>query len=267
MDLELSGRAALVTGASKGIGHAIATALLSEGARVAAVSRTRNEELDALSGDVVHIPADLMDPEAPASAVARAVEAFGELHVLVNNAGGPPPGDRLPHTGFVGRSDADWRAMLELNLLAAVRATRAALPALLEADGGAIVNVASGNARQPLPINVDYSAAKAAMLSLTKALSEEFAPQGVRVNAVSPGPTRTPWWTDEGGVADAIAAQASTDRDEVLETVVPETMALATGRMVEAHEVAEVVALLASPRSASTTGAEFVVDSGFLKAV
>lgn len=133
--------------------------------------------------------------------------------------------------------------------------------------GGAIINVSSGNARQPSPINVDYGAAKAGMNNLTKALLEEFGPQGIRVNTVSPGPTRTPWWTEEGGVADMIAVQAGTDRENVLSTIVPEPMGLITGRMADAQEIADVVALLVSPRSANTTGSEVVVDSGFLKVV
>jgi NAD(P)-dependent dehydrogenase (short-subunit alcohol dehydrogenase family) len=148
-----------------------------------------------------------------------------------------------------------------------VRATRAALPVLLEGGGGAVVNVTSVNARRPFPMVLDYSVAKAALSNLTKGLSEELAPQGVRVNAVSPGPVRTPFWTGEGAMGDAIAAQAGTDRDTAVATVVPEMMQLTTGRMVEAEEVAAAVALLASPLSASTTGAELVVDAGFLKSL
>jgi NAD(P)-dependent dehydrogenase (short-subunit alcohol dehydrogenase family) len=140
--------------------------------------------------------------------IARAAEAFGGLDVLVNNAGGAPEGSG-PRASFLDVGDADWHAMLELNLLSAVRASRAALPLLLERGGGAIVNVSSVNGRRPFPFVVDYSASKAAMTNLTKALSEEFAPRGVRVNAVSPGPVRTPWWTDDGGLADVMAAQAA----------------------------------------------------------
>jgi NAD(P)-dependent dehydrogenase (short-subunit alcohol dehydrogenase family) len=267
MDLELQGRVAVVTGASKGIGLAVAHALLAEGARVVAASRTRTADLDALTGDLVHVSVDLTDPGAPAEVIARAVETFGGLEVLVNNAGGPPPGDRLPHGGFLERTDAQWRAIFDFNLFSAVRACRAALPVMLEAGGGAIVNVTSGNARQPAPFNVDYSAAKAAMMNLTKALSEEFAPQGVRVNGVAPGPTMTPWWTDEGGAADIVAAMSGTDRDGALTTVAPEMMKLATGRFAETHEIADAVVFLASPRSASTTGAELAVDSGLIKTI
>jgi NAD(P)-dependent dehydrogenase (short-subunit alcohol dehydrogenase family) len=267
MDLELSGRVAVVTGASKGIGLAITRTLLAEGARVVAASRTPGG-LDELTGPaLVHVPVDLMDPDAPAEVMARAVEAFGGLDILVNNAGGPPPGVTLPRGSFLDASESDWDAMFELNLHAAVRAVRAAIPLMLERGGGAIVNVSSGNARQPSPMNVDYGAAKAAMSNLTQALSEEFAPQGIRVNTVSPGPVRTPWWTDEGGVADLIAAQAGTDREGAMATVAPEAMSLSTGRLADPQEVADAVALLVSPRSGSTTGADFAIDSGYVKAV
>ena len=265
MDLKLTGHVAVVTGASKGIGLAVTRTLIDEGARVVATSRTLTPELAALEGDLLHVPADLMDPRAPAEVIARAAEQFGGLDILVNNAGGAPPGDRLPHSGFLDRADADWRAMLEFNLLAVVRACRAAVPLLIERGGGAIVNVSSGNGRQPSPFNVDYSAAKAALINLTKALSEEFGSQGVRVNGVCPGPTMTPWFTAPGGAGDIIAAMTGSDRESVLSTVAPEMMQLVTGRLAEPQEIADAVVLLASPRSASTTGAEFAVDSGFLK--
>jgi NAD(P)-dependent dehydrogenase (short-subunit alcohol dehydrogenase family) len=267
MDLELTGRVAVVTGASKGIGLAVARTLLEEGARVVASSRASTPELDALGGDLIHVPADLMDPDAPAEVIARAVEAFGGLDVLVNNAGGPPPGAKLPRFGFLGLTDDDWRAMFEFNLLSAVRACRAAVPLLVERGGGAIVNVSSVHGRQPSGVNVDYGAAKAALINLTKALSEEFGPDGVRVNGVCPGPVVTPWWTDEGGAADILAAQTGSDRDSILSTVAPELMQLATGRLAEPQEIADAVVLLASPRSGSTTGTELIVDSGLLKTI
>jgi NAD(P)-dependent dehydrogenase (short-subunit alcohol dehydrogenase family) len=267
MDLQLSGRTAVVTGASKGIGLAVAETLLDEGARVVAASRTRTPELDALRGDLLHVPVDLMDPDAPAEVVATAVKEFGALDVLVNNVGGPPPGRSYPHDGFLSVSDADWMATLEFNLLSAVRATRAALPVILESDVASIVNVSSAVARQPASFNVEYCASKAALSNLTKALAEEFGPQGVRVNGVLPGPVLTPWWTDEGGAADGIAAMVGSDRDSVVATVAPEMMQLTTGRLAEPQEIADAVVLLCSPRSASTMGAEFVVDSGLLKSL
>jgi NAD(P)-dependent dehydrogenase (short-subunit alcohol dehydrogenase family) len=268
MDLNLHDKIAVVTGASKGIGLATTRTLLQEGVRVVAVSRGTTPAFDALDGPgLVHVAADLMNPEAPARVMSRAKDVFGGLDILVNNAGGPPPGVKLPRFSFLAPTDADWRAMFEFNLFSAVRAIRAAVPLMLERGGGAIVNVSTGLARQPPTMNVDYSAAKAGLNTLTKALSEEFAPQGIRVNTVSPGPVRTAWWTDEGGAADIIAAQAGTDRDSVMDTIAPEMMKLTTGRLVDPQEVADVIALLVSPRSASTTGSDFVVDSGLLKAV
>lgn len=266
VDLQLAGRIAVVTGASKGIGLAITRTLLDEGVSVVAASRTSSSELEALGcPDLVHVAVDLMDPDAPAQAVSRAMDAFGGLDILVNNAGGPPPGVKLPRFSFLTPTDADWLAMFEFNLFSAVRAIRAAIPLMLERGGGSIVNVSSNMARQPAPMNVDYGAAKAGINNLTKALSEEYAPQGIRVNTITPGPVRTPWWTDEGGAADILAAQAGTDRDAVMDTVVPEMMKLSTGRLIEPQEIADVVALLVSPRSASTTGSDFVVDAGLLK--
>ncbi len=266
MDLDLKGRVAVVTGASKGIGLAVARTLLEEGAHVVATSRNRGEQLDALGADLVHVPADLMDPDAPAEVIARAVDEFGGLDILVNNAGGPPPGTSLPRFGFLELGDGDWSDMLEFNLLSAVRACRAAIPAMLERGGGAIVNISSVHGRQPSAINVDYGAAKAAMINLTKALSEEFGPQGIRVNGVCPGPVRTPWWTDEGGAADILAAHTGSDREGVMTTLAPEMMQLTTGRLAEPQEIADTVAFLVSPHSASTTGTEVVVDSGMMKA-
>ncbi|MFD9562287.1 SDR family NAD(P)-dependent oxidoreductase [Streptomyces sp. NPDC059994] len=267
MDLQLSGRSALVTGASKGIGLAVVRTLLDEGARVVAVSRRTSPELEKLARpELVHVAADLMDPEAPARVVARTVEEFGALDILVNNAGGPPPGVSLPRTSFLDAPDADWAAIFEFNLFSAVRAVRAALPHLL-AGGGAVVNVSTALARQPAVGNAEYGAAKAALTNFTKVLSEEYAPQGVRFNTVSPGAVRTAWWTEEGGAADVIAAMAGSDRDTVMDTLAPQMMNVSTGRLVTPEEIADAVALLVSPRSGSTTGADFVVDGGYLKGV
>ncbi|MFG1944749.1 SDR family NAD(P)-dependent oxidoreductase [Nonomuraea sp. NPDC048826] len=267
MDLQLSGRVAIVTGASKGIGLAVTRTLLGEGATVVAVSRKPGPELAGLGGDLLHLPVDLMDPDAPGQVVARAVDEFGGLDILVNNAGGPPPGVALPRFSFMAPGDEDWRLMFEFNLFAVVRLIRAAIPPMLERGGGSIVNVSSGSARLPAPMNVDYSAAKAALNNVTKALSEEFAPQGIRVNTVSPGPVRTAWWTEEGGAADILAGQTGADRDAVLDRVAPELMNLSIPRLVDPQEVADAIALLASPRSAATTGADLAVDAGFLKQV
>lgn len=268
MDLELSGRTALVTGASKGIGLATTAALLDEGVNVVAASRTSSATLDALAGPQLrHVPADLIDPDVPERLVSAARETFGGLDVLVNNAGGPPPGRSMPSFGFLTPTDDDWRAMLEFNLLPAVRCARAAIPAMLERGGGAIVNVSSTHARQPSAVNVDYGAAKAALGNLTQALSEEFGPQNIRVNTVTPGPVRTPWWTDPGGAADVLAGVTGIDRDTVLDSAAPELMNLTIGRLVEPGEIAAQIVLLVSPRAGGTVGADVLVDAGQVKTV
>lgn len=180
--------------------------------RSVAASRTLSPELEALGGDaLLYVVADLSAPEAPAAVVARAVETHGRLDVLVNNIGGGPEVTG-PRTSFLDVADDAWLSALNLNLLSTVRASRAALPEMLAAGGGAIVNIASVNARRPTPMVVDYSAAKAAVVNLAKALSEEFAGRGVRVNAISPGPARTPFWTADGGQGEAAAAMAGVER-------------------------------------------------------
>ncbi|MFB4280603.1 SDR family NAD(P)-dependent oxidoreductase [Nonomuraea sp. MTCD27] len=263
MDLQLSGRVAVVTGASKGIGLAVARTLAEEGAHVVTASRTPAEA--PIDGKVAHVAVDLMDPEAPARVVARAVEEFGGVDILVNNAGGPPPGATLPRVGFMTPDDEDWRAMFEFNVFAAVRMIRAAVPVMLERGGGSIVNVSSTMGRQPGAMNVDYSAAKAAVLAIGKSLSEEYGPQGIRANTVSPGPVLTDWWTKQGGAAEVIAGLAGSDKESVISEVAPAMMKLTTGRLVHPQEIADAIALIVSPRSGSTTGAEFVIDGGQLK--
>jgi NAD(P)-dependent dehydrogenase (short-subunit alcohol dehydrogenase family) len=265
MDLELAERVAVVTGASKGIGLAVTHTLMGAGAQVVGASRSPIPEPDELSGELHHVPADFMDPRSPARVIGEAVERFGGVDVLVNNVGGAPRGVTLPRSSFFDADDADWNAVFELNLFAAVRCCRAAIPVMVERGGGAIVNISSVNGRQPSPMNVDYGAAKAALTNLGQALSEEFGPAGIRVNTVSPGPVRTPWWTEAGGAAEVIAERAGADPDTVLSTLAPEMMHLTTGRLAEPQEVADAVVLLASPRSGSTTGTDMVVDSGMLK--
>ncbi len=262
MDLELSGRVAIVTGASKGIGLAIVRTLAEEGATVVAASRTSAEQWP---GTVVHVAADLMDPEAPGKVVARAIHDFDRVDILVNNAGGPPPGVEFPRMGFMTCDDADWQAMFELNLHSVVRMIRATVPVMVARGGGSIVNVSSVQARQPSAMNVDYGAAKAALSNVAKAVAEEYGPRGIRVNTISPGPTLSDVWTRKGGAAEVIGATHGTSKEDVIARVVPRTQGLLTGRLVHVQEIADAVALLASPRSGSTTGADLAVDAGFLK--
>lgn len=258
MDLDLTGKVAVVTGASKGIGLAVVEAMAREGARVVAGSRTETAELASLREryEVEVVAVDLGTVDGPALLVRAAADRYGGVDVLVNNLGATSP-----RSGFLDVGDDEWRRVFELTFFSAVRTTRAALPHLLT-GGGAIVNVSSVNARLPFPSVVDYSAAKAALSNLTKALSEEFAPQGVRVNAVAPGPVRTPFWTAPGGFAEAVGAASGATAEEVLSDVLPREMAISTGRITEPQEIADLVVFLASPRAANITGAEFVIDGG-----
>ncbi|MET8804000.1 oxidoreductase [Streptomyces sp. NPDC004546] len=262
MDLQLKDKVAVVTGASKGIGLALAEAFAREGVHVVAGSRSVTPELEALheKHGVTAVPVDLATADGPRTLVRVAVEQYGGVGILVNNLGAA-----TPRQSFLDIDDAEWQRIFDLTLFSAVRTSRAALPHLLAADGGSIVNISSINARLPFPAVVDYSAAKAALASLTKSLSEEFAPQGVRVNAIAPGPVRTPFWTAPGGFADATAARAGTTAQEAIDVVVPQSMGISTGRVTEPHEVADLALFLASPLAGNITGAEFTIDGGQVK--
>ena len=165
--------------------------------------------------------------------------------------------------GFVNLTDADIAASLELNFYAALRATRAAIADMVTRRSGTIVNVASVNAFfQPDGGVIDYGAAKAALVNLSKALSQELGPQGIRVTSVSPGPVATDLWLGEGGVADTVGTASGTGADAVREQA---TAGMATGRFTTPREVATIVTVLASPRTANVTGANWVIDGGLVK--
>jgi NAD(P)-dependent dehydrogenase (short-subunit alcohol dehydrogenase family) len=262
MDLQLKDKVVVVTGASKGIGLAIADAFAREGAHVVAGSRTITPELEALHKNhgVTAVPVDLSTEDGPDMLVRSAADQYGRVDVLVNNLG-----SATARPSFLDVDDGEWQRVFNMTLFSAVRASRAVLPHLLDAGEGAIVNISSINARLPFPMVVDYSAAKAGLTSLTKSLSEEFAPRGIRVNAIAPGPVRTPFWTAPGGFADATAAQSGTTAQEAMDVIVPQSMGISTGRVTEAHEVADLTLFLASPLAGNITGAEFTIDGGQVK--
>src|SRR3954447_4563547 len=211
MDLELGGKVAVVTGASKGIGLAIVRELVAEGALVVAGARS----IGTLEGleRVTPLAVDLADPQGPGRLVAEAVERHGRVDVLVNNVGAA----HVRLEGFLALSDADFAASMELNFYAALRATRAAVADMLaRGEPGAIVNVASVNAFfQPDGGVIDYGAAKAALINLAKALSQELAPRGIRVNSVAPGPVETDLWLGDQGVAATIGRVTGADPADV----------------------------------------------------
>jgi len=260
MDLELKDKIAVVTGASKGIGLAVTRALVAEGARVVAGARSA----DSLKGTdrVTGVAVDLASPDGPARLVQRALEDHGRVDVLVNNVGGV----RLRLQGFLGTSDDEFAWSMNINFFAALRATRAALPPMLKQGGGAIVNVASVNAFfEPDGGTIDYGAAKAALLNFSKSVAQEMGPRGIRINCVSPGPVATDLWLGEGGVAHTVARATGVDPETARKNVVASIGGFATGRFTTPEEVATLVVLLASPRTANVTGSNYLVDGGLIK--
>ena len=260
MDLELHDKVAVVTGASKGIGLAVTRALVAEGAKVVAGARSV-ESLEGIAG-VVPVAVDLASPEGPARLVERAIAEHGRLDVLVNNVGGV----KLRLKGFLGTSDEDFEWALRMNFFAALRATRAAITEMVKTGGGAIVNIASVNAFfQPDGGTIDYGAAKAALVNVTKALSQEFGPSGIRINDVSPGPVGTDLWLGKDGVAQTVAKATGVDPETARKNVIASIGGLATGRFTTPEEVATLVVMLASKRTANVTGANYVIDGGLIK--
>ena len=180
--------------------------------------------------------------------------------MLVNNVGIAP--SRLD--GFLAVTDEMWQTTWNLNLMAAIRAMRAALPPMLAAGGGAIVNVASLNARLPDPAVADYSASKAALVNVAKSVSKEFGGRGIRVNNVDPGPVATDLWLGADGVA-ARVGRSSGQRPE--DVAAAAAAGMLTGRFSRPEEVAALVLVLASARMANVTGSDYVIDGGMVTTI
>ena len=243
MDLNLNRKVCVVTGSTGGIGLETARLLVAEGARVVTCGRSGAPGV----GEALHVAADLAEPGAPEALIEEVVRELGALDVLVNNVG------FAIHARFEDVLDDEWDSMWQLNVMSYVRAIRAALPHL-RTSRGTIVNVSSTAGKRPSTGMPHYSVTKAAVLSLSRLVADLYAGEGIRCNAVTPGPTATEAWLGEGGLA-----EQQGERDEVLAKV---GAGRPLGRLAEPDEIAAVIAFLASPRASYVTGAAWSADGG-----
>jgi 3-oxoacyl-[acyl-carrier protein] reductase len=242
VELGLRDKVCIVTGSTGGIGLETARQLQAEGATVVTSGRS-----DDGIGDL-HVVADLSQPGEPEKVVSTALDRFGRVDGLVNNVGWAEihRWDEL--------DDDVWERSWQINVMSAVRATRAVLPGMKERGSGAIVNVSSTAAKRPSGGMPEYSVTKAAMLSLSRLGADLYAKDGIRCNAVAPGPTATDAWLGEGGLADQQG-----DREAVLEKV---GAGRPLGRLARPDEIAAVIVFLLSDRASYVTGAAWSVDGG-----
>ncbi len=257
MDFGLKGKSVVITGGGSGIGLASAAAFVAEGANVTS-GDLKPDALQRLNGPgkVIAIEVDLATASGPQTLVERALAAYGTIDVLVNNVGAV-----FSHrVSFLDVDDAAWHRTFDLNFLAMVRTARAALPAMIAAGRGAIVSIASDQGAQPDPRFVDYAAAKAAVVNLSKSLSIEFGPKGIRSNAVLPGPTRTPALVNN--FTKNVAPRWNMAPEQAMEHFVKDIRRMPLARLGEAEDVAALVLFLASDRAKQITGGAYRVDGG-----
>lgn len=269
MDLGLQGKACVVTGASRGIGKETAKLLCAEGANVLLVARNEGplaeatEEVAAAGvqagGRAAHAALDVTREEAGVHILAAAEQDFGALDVLVNNAGAAKWRD------IEDVPDEDWRAQFELNVMAPMRAMRAALPAMEERGWGRVVNVCSTAGKRPSAAMPEYSVAKAAELSLSRLFADRYAKSGVLVNAICPGPVEAEMWMEPGGLLDqSMEMSGTSSREEALKTAGSKRP---IGRLAEVGEIAAAIAFLCSQHASYVSGAAWSVDGGTVQVI
>ena len=266
MDLGLAGRACVVTGASRGIGRETARRLCSEGADVLLVARTEETLAEAATeagsgspGEAAHLALDVTDEDAGERILAAASERFGRLDVLVNNAGTAKwrDLDDVP--------DADWQLQFELNVMAPLRAMRAAIPPMAERGWGRVVNVCSTAGKRPSAAMPEYSVAKAAELSLSRLFADRYAKRGVLVNAICPGPVESGMWMEPDGLLDqSKELSGAASREEALTAAGTKRP---IGRLAGAGEIAAAIVFLCSERASYVSGAAWSVDGGTVQVI
>ncbi|MET7394138.1 SDR family oxidoreductase [Dactylosporangium sp. NPDC005572] len=258
MDLELTGKVAVITGTAHGIGRETARQLLAEGAIVVGADVEPQDE-DGLGHNFTPVQVDLVDPEAPQHIMNLTLERFGRVDGLVNNVGAT----RL-YPGFLEIPESQWMDGFEVNFHSARRMTRAALPTMLEQGSGSIIFLATDAARYPAPQELHYSVAKSSLLNFSKGLAMEFSPRGVRSNVVSPGPTRTWMYDAPGGWGDQAAAALQMEKEAAIEFIFTNMRKIPTGRLGRAEDVAPVISYLLSPLASQVTGDEWSINGGDL---
>ncbi|MEX0165095.1 SDR family oxidoreductase [Pseudomonas brassicacearum] len=257
LNLGLTGKRVLVTGGTKGIGKAVVELLLAEGAKVITSAR----QVDVEMPGALLIAADLSTREGCDVLIAAIQQRLGGVDIMIHVLGG----SSAPGGGFAALDEEQWQRELSLNLLPAVRLDRALLPGMLERKEGVVIHVTSIQSRLPLPqATTAYAAAKAALSTYSKSLSKEVSPRGIRVVRVSPG-----WVETEASVAlaERLAQEAGTDYQGGKEIIMKALGGIALGRPSTPSEVADLIGFLASPRAASITGSEFVIDGGTVPTV
>jgi NAD(P)-dependent dehydrogenase (short-subunit alcohol dehydrogenase family) len=250
MDLGLSDRVCVLTGSTAGVGLEAARMLVAEGARV--VTCSRREEAPGV-GEALHVAVDLSEPATPGELIRRAEAEVGSVDVLVNNVGDSYLAK------FDQLSEEQWEGMWQLNVMSFVRAIQAVLPGMRERKDGVIVNVSSTAGKRPSTGMPNYTVTKAAVLSLSRLVADLYAKEGIRCNAIAPGPTLSETWLAPRRLADQQAEQTGKSREEVLEAV---GGGRPLGRMAEPEEIAAVIVFLCSPRSSYVTGAAWSADGG-----